>query len=154
MTFIIPQLVQTQAITVTGMSLRTKNADELNHEKAQLPHLWEQFSKSVLQGTQQDGLIYGVYHSYESDLSGYYTVTVGIEIPNEPKAMLMDKVIIKAGSYLVFKAEGTHPSAIINVWQTIWNYFNEKPNYQRAYRTDFELYKTPHESAVYIGIKN
>ncbi|MFS9452785.1 GyrI-like domain-containing protein, partial [Legionella pneumophila] len=65
----------------------------------------------------------------------------------------LDRVIIKAGDYLVFEAAGTNPSEIIKAWQTIWNYFNETSTYQRSYLTDFELYKTPIESAVYIGIK-
>lgn len=153
MAAIIPQLTQIQALTVTGISVRTKNEEEFNPQKAQLPHLWEQFYGSKAQGIKPDASVYGVYHHYESDLSGYYTVTAGIEIPNESKATHLDRVIIKEGDYLVFEAAGTNPSAIIKAWQTIWNYFNEKPKYQRAYLTDFELYKTTHESAVYIGIK-
>lgn len=153
MTAIIPQLTQIQALTVTGISVRTKNEEEFNPQKAQLPHLWEQFYASTTNETQQNSPIYGVYHHYESDSSGHYTVTAGIEIPNEFKATHLDRVIIKAGDYLVFEAAGTNPSAIIKAWQTIWNYFNETSTYQRSYLTDFELYKTPIESAVYIGIK-
>ncbi|HAU4213855.1 TPA: GyrI-like domain-containing protein [Legionella pneumophila] len=153
MTVIIPQLTQIQALKVVGMSMRTKNEDEFNPQKARLPHLWEQFCGSKAQGIQPDASVYGVYHHYESDSSGYYTVTAGIKIPNESKATHLDRVIIKAGDYLVFEAAGTNPSAIIKAWQTIWNYFNETSKYQRSYLTDFELYKTPHESAVYIGIK-
>ena len=152
MTVIIPQLTQIQELTITGISVRTKNEEEFNPQTARLPHLWEQFLDSKIRA-QQDSPVYGVYHHYESDSSGYYTVTAGIEIANEFKAKHLDRVTIKAGSYLVFEAEGTNPSAIINAWQTIWAYFNEKPKYQRTYLTDFELYKTPHESAVYIGIK-
>lgn len=152
MTVIIPQLTEIQEITVTGMSVRTKNEEEFNPQTARLPYLWVQFLDSKIRA-QQDSPVYGVYHHYESDSSGYYTVTAGIEIANESKAKHLDRVTIKAGSYLVFEAEGTNPSAIINAWQTIWTYFNEKPKYQRTYLTDFELYKTPHESTVYIGIK-
>ncbi|ARB92992.1 AraC family transcriptional regulator [Legionella longbeachae] len=153
MTAIIPQLTQIQALTVTGISVRTKNEEEFNPQKAQLPHLWEQFYASKAQGIKQNTPVYGVYHRYESDSSGYYTVTAGIEIPNESKATHWDRVIIKAGDYLVFEAAGTTPSAIIKAWKTIWNYFNETSKYQRSYLTDFELYRTPLESAVYIGIK-
>ena len=152
MTVIIPQLTQIQEFKVTGMSVRTKNEEEFNPKTARIPHLWEQFLDSKIK-TQQDSPVYGVYHHYESDSSEYYTVTAGIEIVNESKATHLDRVTINAGNYLVFEAIGPNPSAIINAWQTIWKYFNEKPKYQRIYLTDFELYKTPHESAVYIGIK-
>ncbi|KTD53869.1 Transcription activator, effector binding [Legionella quateirensis] len=94
-----------------------------------------------------------MYHHYESDSSGYYTVTAGIEIVNESNVMNLDRVTIKAGNYLVFEAIGPNPSAIINAWQIIWSYFNKKSIYERTYLTEFELYKKPHESAVYIGIK-
>ena len=152
MTVIIPQLTQIQEFKVTGVSVRTKNEEEFNPQIARLPHLWEQFLHSKIRA-QQDSPVYGVYHHYESDSSGYYTVTAGIEIANESKATHLDTVTIKAGNYLVFEAIGPNPSAIINAWQTIWKYFNEKPKYQRTYFIDFELYKTPRESAVYIGIK-
>ncbi|HAV0975185.1 TPA: AraC family transcriptional regulator, partial [Legionella pneumophila] len=54
MTAIIPQLTQIQALTVTGISVRTKNEEELNPQKAQLPHLWEQFYGSTTNETQQN----------------------------------------------------------------------------------------------------
>ncbi|MBN9229151.1 MULTISPECIES: GyrI-like domain-containing protein [Legionella] len=152
MTVIIPQLTQIQEFTVAGMSVRTKNEEEFNPQTARLPHLWEQFLHSKIRA-QHDSPVYGVYHHYGSDSSGYYTVTAGIEIASESKAKHLDRVTINAGNYLVFEAIGPNPSAIINAWQTIWSYFNKKPKYERTYLTDFELYKTPHESAVYIGIK-
>lgn len=152
MTVIIPQLTQIQEFTVTGMSVRTKNEEEFNPQTAKLPQLWEQFFDSNIRA-QQEKPVYGVYHHYDSDTSGYYTVTSGIKIVEESKATNLDRVAIKAGNYLVFEAIGPNPSAIINAWQTIWSYFNEKPKYERTYLTDFELYKKPHESAVYIGIK-
>ncbi|HAT1129876.1 TPA: GyrI-like domain-containing protein [Legionella pneumophila] len=152
MTVIIHQLTQIQEFTVTGMSVRTKNEEEFNLQTTRLPQLWEQFFDSNIRA-QQETPVYGVYHHYESDSSGYYTVTAGIETVNESKATNLDRVTIKAGNYLVFEAIGPNPSAIINAWQAIWCYFNKKSIYERTYLTDFELYKKPHESAVYIGIK-
>lgn len=153
MTVIIPQLTQIQAFTMAGMSVRTKNEDEFNSKTARIPHLWAQFFTKQLKGAQQKNPIYGVYHRYASDSSGFYTVTAGIGVTDETKARHLDLINIESGYYLVFEAKGTQPSAIIRSWQTVWNYFNDEPQYQRTYLTDFELYKTPHECAVYIGIK-
>lgn len=102
MTVIIPQLTQIQELTVTGMSVRTKNEEEFNPQTARLPQLWEKFFDSNIRA-QQEKPTYGVYHHYDSDSSGYYTVTAGIEIVNESKATNLDRVTIKAATIWFLK---------------------------------------------------
>jgi predicted transcriptional regulator YdeE len=62
---------------------------------------------------------------------------------------------IPAARYVVFKAEGQMPAALIETWAHIWQYFSQKPPYQRAYTTDFELHDKAKASRVdvYIAIK-
>ncbi len=46
------------------------------------------------------------------------------------------------------------PQTIIDVWSRIWGHFSSSDEYERLYKTDFEVYKGPSEVEVYIGVKS
>ncbi|VEB37492.1 GyrI-like domain-containing protein [Legionella cherrii] len=152
MIHIKPQQIKVEAFTVTGLSVRTKNADEFNSETAKLSKLWQKFYASPL-SIKSDSPIYGVYSAYESDHNGFYTVTAGVATP-DPQITDFDKINIQKGNYLIFKNSGPMPKAIIEIWQAIWHYFDTQSTVARAYETDFEVYMEQEECAVYIGIKD
>lgn len=157
MTHINPQKMYIERITIVGITERTKNEDEFNPNTARLPGLWERFfSENLSQKISKDNsnpLIYGVYSDYESDASGLYTVTAGVDVPHDLLSTQFDTIIISGGDYLVFTNRGSMPKAIIETWQAVWQYFAENTEKKRAYKTDFEVYTSSEECAVYIGIK-
>ncbi len=95
--------------------------------------------------------IYGVYSAYESDASGAFDVTAGVAVNARPKGY--ETVQIEAGEYLVFEAQGPLPDAVIATWRRIWTFFEENPQIQRRYATDYEAYTGPESVAVCIGIR-
>lgn len=148
MPVIDPVLKHVDSFTVTGLTVRTKNSDEFNPEKAKLPNLWQQFySSNHIHNTT----VYGVYSDYESDANGAYNLTAGTSNSNQD--IELNAVKITSGNYLVFQNKGPMPQAIIETWMHIWDYFTIKGSPQRCFLTDFEEYKIDDELAVYIGVR-
>ena len=61
-------------------------------------------------------------------------------------------VQIEGGDYLVFNGQGQMPQMVLEVWQAIWQYFEQHPHIRRRYCTDFEAYSGPEEVAIHIGV--
>ena len=157
MTRINPKKMHIESMTIAGITERTRNEDEFNPNTARLPRLWERFfsenlSREILQNNSNP-LVYGVYSDYESDTSGLYTVTAGLKVPHATIYTQFSAIIVNEGDYLVFTNRGPMPNAIIETWQAVWQYFIENTGKKRAYKTDFEVYISSEECAVYIGIK-
>ena len=149
MTLIQPYLTQVTNFTVAGFNVRTKNENEFNPNTAKIPHLWSQLHAEKV--AQQATRVFGVYSQYESDVTGAYTLTAGVEIDGSfPPGF--ESVEIKTGDYLVFENKGPMPTAIIEAWQRVWQYFQDQPMYPRAYQTDFEVYQGTEKCAIYIGV--
>lgn len=101
-----------------------------------------------------DPALYAVYTDYESDYTGEYRLLVGArvgslrEVPPD-----MEGISVPAGEYLDFTASGSMPSALIETWSAIWDYFAESSE-QRAYTTDIEIHQTGSETVdVLIAVK-
>lgn len=147
MSVIDPVLKHVDSFTVSGLTVRTKNSDEFNPEKAKLPNLWQQFySRNHIHNTT----VYGVYSDYESDAHGAYNLTAGTS--NNNQEIELNTVRINSGNYLVFQNKGPMPQTVIETWKRIWDYFTVDCPHQRCYKTDFEEYKNGDEVAVYIGV--
>lgn len=139
---------------IMGISIRTKNVDEMNPATAKIGALYQRFDKQVPVDYQNGARVYGVYYNYESDHSGEFSVLAGVDIIDPALAEGLENVTLPAATYLVFEATGEMPQVVIETWKTIWDYFS-KPDvqYQRAYTTDFEFYKNQNEVAIHIAIK-
>lgn len=137
-----------ESFIVTGFSVRTKNSDEFNKKNARLPKLWHQFYTSDLAANTD---IFGVYSNYDSDVNGFYTVTVGVA--SNTTQVQFSSTTIQAGNYLVFKGTGPMPATVIETWKRIWNYFETHRQYQRNFISDFERYSGSNQVTIYIGIK-
>lgn len=152
-----PNVIQIDGLTVAGLSVRTINRDEFNPDTAKLPQLWERFlSGSIMEkipGRRSETTVYGVYSDYDSDASGFYTVTAGVAVDSSSEGELQT-VSIQPGRYLVFADKGAMPQVVIKIWERIWNYFGENTVYKRRFISDFEVYLNGKEVAVYIGIEN
>ena len=145
------QKIELQTKTVTGLQIRTKNADEMNTETQKIAPLWGRFFHEVLPTLSEGATVYGVYHNYESDAQGAFDVLVGAD--NLKVTDEMKSVALQAGKYLMFPVKGELPQAIIDTWMQIWAYFEDPSiDERRAYETDFELYKSADEVEIYIGV--
>ncbi|OAB40129.1 GyrI-like domain-containing protein [Paenibacillus glacialis] len=155
--------VQKPEITLTGVSVRTTNAEEAG-PNGQLSKLWETYFQSNLslqEGINNPNLIYGLYTDYESDASGAYTALIGHEVGDG--AVLADNnfdcVVIPESKYLVFTTKrGPVFEVVAQSWGDIWTYFEESQEV-RTFTGDFELYDgrnfdpTDAEVQIYIAIQ-
>lgn len=143
------------ALRVSGLKVRTRNADEVQPSKAKIGPMWQRFFADDLYrkipGKQPDSPMYGVYSGYESDAGGLFDVTAGVA--TQAAAQGFDSLVIEPGRYLVFEARGPMPEAIISTWQRVWAYFEQPDVESRAFVTDFEVYQADDVALVYIGIR-
>ena len=153
---IMPKVVHVDTFTVSGLSVRTINSDEFNPEKAKLPELWGRFlSEGIVEKTPNrrlDSPVFGVYSGYDSDETGFYTVTLGVMTSPVITMPEFSAVTVKTGEYLVFVGRGNMPEAVVEAWKRVWHYFEEASAYKRTFITDFEAYNGADEIAIHIGI--
>ena len=140
---------------IYGISVRTTNANEMNPETAKIGKTWQKFDNEVVVDYQNGERVYGVYFNYESDANGEFDVLAGCEKCNNS----LDNVILQKGKYLIFEAkakakdDNARIQAVIETWGKVWQYFNnDKSEYKRAYKTDFEYYKNQTDIDIYISI--
>lgn len=137
---------------VTGIKVRTKNADEISPDTSKISGLWQRFYVDVAPQLRKDASVLGVYSNYESDFTGEFDVLAGSDILDSDIAC--DSVTIQAGKYLVFEGKGSMPQVVIDTWSEVWSYFgSNEAEHIRAYTTDFELYKSDSDIQIFIAIK-
>lgn len=155
-----PERVLLEPFFVAGITARTCNADEMNPQTAKIPLLWGVFyadavANDIVNQTPNSP-IYGVYHRYESDASGAYSLTAGVSVVGTALTVEdenIETIAIAGGSYLIFTAPSDAVEDIIQTWQAIWTYFAQHPELKRAYHTDFEAYLGAHQLRIYIGLE-
>lgn len=149
-----PKTVRIPRFLISGLTVRTKNSDELNQETAKISGLWQQFYADKIADKilhiQPNSPIFGVYSNYKSDASDFYNLTVGISVEDENTNF--DNVAVHEGKYLVFKALGPMPATVVDTWSTIWDYFDKNPQIKRSFLTDFESYYGIDNVQIHIGI--
>lgn len=145
------ELVELGEKIVVGKSVRTRNIDEVSGA-GKIPQLWQVFQSELFGKKLPMKSPIGVYHQYESDHNGMYTLLAGVE--SQEGGDDLESVVIPKGRYLMFLAEGPVPLSVITTWQKIWAYFAQlEVEHTRAYTADFELYKSPTKVEIYISIK-
>jgi predicted transcriptional regulator YdeE len=129
---------------VVGISVRTRNADEGDPQKAKIGALWQRFFADGIAaktGTVDPGKTLAVYTDYESDHQGAYTLVVGCAVTGAPPVPAgMVAVTIPAGEFDAFEAKGEMPKALNETWGAIWRHY-EAGRAKRAYTTDFEVHE-------------
>lgn len=86
-----------------------------------------------------------MYHQYQSDYKGDYTLSVATENPTEQTSALS----LPQTEYRVFP---TTRQQIVQTWQQIWQ-LEEAGELQRAYLVDYEQYGADGQVVIYIGLK-
>lgn len=146
-------LVHLKEKSIFGLSARTNNAAEMNPSTGKIGPLVHKFDSQVEVDYRGGARVYSVYYSYESDVTGDYSVLVGADVVASSSVELSE-VKIQEGDYLVFSGSGQVPQIVIETWQKIWSYFaNPGCPHTRAYETDFEFYKSQNDIEIYIGVK-
>lgn len=156
---IIPKTIKLETNRlVYGISVRTTNNDEFNPSTAKLSALWGQFYTDGLfnkiPNKSTDSPVYGVYSDYESNEKGAYQVTAGVAVDDGLQGSEFTEVQVQAGEYLVFENSGELPQAVIDTWMQVWTFFEANPEIKRRFATDFELYLSDKDVAIYIGIEH
>jgi len=137
--------------TIRGLSVRTKNSDEVDTSSQKIAPLWRRFESEVFPLLDQGTEVYAVYSEYENDALGDYTLLIGSDSVDSPKEM--SSVIIQEGRYLMFPVKSELPEAILKTWEEIWHYFQDPSvDERRDFKTDFERYNTSGEVEIYIGV--
>lgn len=124
------QIKGLEEFEIYGISVRTKNSDETSG-RGKIGALWQEFLSSSYNDI--DG-IYVLYHNYESDVNGKYSVLIGTKSPSKGS---YEKASTNAGKYAVFSMKGSGAETTRALWAEIWSYF-ESSELKRAYKTDFE----------------
>lgn len=136
-----------------GLKTDTNNENEKNEETAKIPALWDDYVEKNIYGKtlnkSKEPHLYGVYSNYESDVNGNYSVSVAIEVTKNKNA-----IVVENQKFLVFKNSGELPAIVLETWKEIWAYFEDKPEYERAYTVDFEKYLDKDTIEIYIAIKD
>lgn len=136
--------------TVYGITIRTKNSNEMNPETAKIGKLWESFYVDIIPKLKENFNTFGVYSNYESDHNGEFDVSAC----SDQKVSESKEIVLKSGKYLVFTGTGEMPATVIETWGRIWSYFgNDDSVEERLFQTDYEIYKGNSEVEIYIGIK-
>jgi len=150
-----PQLVQRRETLVMGIELSANWP--IHPTAAEIPQLWTRFWAEQRQCDRVDSVnaqtLYAVYSDYASnrrDSSLILATEVG-SIDNPPENMV--GIPIPAGYYLLFGGDGSPVDTAMQIWPQVWSYFDGDPPYQRAFTTDFELYK-PQQTSLYIAVKS
>ncbi len=140
--------------TVSGLTVRTKNSDEFNPSTAKIAPLWrklvEMKALEAIPDQPAKPAVYGVYSSFESGAEGEYDLTAGALVTKPGSEF--SHIYVSDGDYLVFEARGDMPEALIQTWGAIWTYFEQHPEQQRCFKTDFEHYCGEQAVDVFIGI--
>lgn len=146
------KVTRVKKLMISGISVVTNNEFEMSEENGKIAALWEEyFDKDVYKKTfdkANSDFMYGVYSNYESDASGNYKVTVGVEV-TKPK----NAIVIEDKKYLVFTKQGELPMIVVELWEEIWAYLEKNSEYERAFEIDFEKYAKEDEIEIYVSIK-
>jgi predicted transcriptional regulator YdeE len=146
------------AFQVIGIQVRTVNAAERQSDTAKIPKLWKRFFEEQIEeqipGRTDPHEIVGVYHNYENDFQGFYTLLIGQQSTFAgPLPGALVRTQVPAQQYLVFDPVPARPEEIQKVWRTVWDYFSQAGPFQRAYSHDFEVYRGK-TMQLYLGVQS
>ena len=146
------KVTRIKKLMISGLSAVTNNEFEMSEENGKIAQLWEDyFANDVYKKTfdkANSDFMYGVYSDYESDVTGNYKITVGVEV-TKPK----NAIVIEDKKYLVFTKKGELPMVVVELWEEIWDYFEKNSDYERSFEVDFEKYAKEDEIEIYVSIK-
>ena len=135
--------VRSLKLTVIN-SIRTNNfSDDLIMQK--ISKLWKEAFNQL---TNHENITYGVYHDYESDYKGDYSLSIAIE--NSDREPFIE--IPNNEKYEIFKVDTSEEQGIFNTWNKIWDQ-EEEGTLKRAYTYDYEKYYPNGDIEVHLAVK-
>jgi len=141
--------IHKSTLGLSGLVTRTNNAAESQAETAKIGPLWQAYFSVHPDALAEGGSMYGVYHEYQSDMDGDYSVLVGTPTTSDDSS----DIRLATGDYLKFSGSGKMPDCVVELWREIWRYFTSSEcQYQRSYHTDYEVYSDTTRVDIYIGI--
>ena len=123
--------------------IRTNNFND-EHVMQKITDMWKNASNVL---TDKNENVYGLYHEYESDYKGDYTLCVAVEGRDKSSVAIPDDT-----KYEVFKVNTNDEQGIFNTWNEIWKKEDEN-QLNRAYTYDFEKYYPDGNIDIYIAVK-
>lgn len=152
-----PKLVEIEeTIKVVGIAKTIPFKAGTENEMQEIHELWSKFAMSQVQkhtpNLKDNARNMGVYTDYANNS---YLLLAGTEVTafDGARKKGLATVEIPAGTYLVFSATGEIPETVTNLWKLINDYFkNEKNEYTRLFKTDFEQYTSPNKVEIYISV--
>jgi len=158
-----PKVVDHDAFTVVGISVRTSNAKEMTPDGVIGKQWGRLFQEGLLSKipNKADQNIVAVYTDYAGDHNGEYTFILGARVTSDaeiPAGMIATR--IPAGKFAVFTSEkGPAPKVVPDLWIKINSLPQDAVGANRQYKADFEIYDEramdPQnlQMDVYVGIK-
>jgi len=108
-----------------------------------ITNMWKKVSTAL---SNKDENVYGLYHEYESDYKGDYTLFVAVEGKDEPSILIPNNT-----KYEIFKVNTNDEQGIFNTWSEIWKKEDES-QLKRAYTYDFEKNYPDGDIDIYIAV--
>ncbi|NDW18806.1 AraC family transcriptional regulator [Dysgonomonas sp. 216] len=142
---------------IVGIAIRTTNKD--GQSQKDINNLWNEFMYGQIPAYIPHKVsddVYCVYTDYDSDFTGEYTTILGFKVSsanNLPEELVVKE--IPASNYQVYDTSGKIPDCVLDIWTNIW----QKPDVDRVYRADFEVYdakaQDPENSkvSVFLSVK-
>ncbi|WP_042221987.1 effector binding domain-containing protein [Oceanobacillus manasiensis] len=123
--------------------VRTNNFND-KQVLQKITDLWKGASTDL---SKHQGNTYGLYHEYESNYKGDYSLGIAIEGKSETTVVIPDEA-----KYEVFHVNTDEEQGIFNKWNEIWKK-EENGQLKRAYTYDFEKYYQDGKIEIYIAIE-
>ncbi len=149
--------IRTDEFDVIGIAVRTTNAD--NRSQKDIGELWARFFCEDVKGQIASRLsddVYCIYTDYESNFMGAYTTILGYKVPhNTPVPEGLVQKTVPAQKYHEYQSEGKIPECVARTWVYIWL----KPDNERNYLCDFDVYDSSIEDQnnsvvrTYLSVK-
>ncbi|WP_392562026.1 effector binding domain-containing protein [Orbus sturtevantii] len=108
--------------------------------------LWQDAQAKL---TDNSGCVYGIYHHYQNDYRGDYTLSIAVDHPIKHFSAIINPNPID--SYAVFEVNSNHEDKIYQTWQHIWA-LEQDHKIIRAYDVDFEKYYPDGRVEIYISL--
>ncbi|MFS0781807.1 GyrI-like domain-containing protein [Bacillus sp. 1P06AnD] len=124
--------------------IRTNNFTDENMMR-KITGLWAE-AGDILQSIQT--VSYAVYHQYESNYQGDYTLSIALEEYSGEECIDLPTT----DTYQAFSVDSSDKEGIYKAWKQIWG-MEEEGAIQRAYTIDYEKYYPTGEIELWIAIK-
>lgn len=143
-----PETVEVPALRVVGFNTRTSSQAEAEAEPGEGPiaRAWQRFTELDLEkkvpNPHVSGEVVAVYHDYESDATGEFTLTIGLRVTalhHVPKDLVGIEVPFQ--TYVRYAVSGAPEDVLTRTIPPIWNEINQNDSLERAYTYDLEVYQ-------------